>query len=167
MQKIRFFILLFVINSYNPVKASDITLKVYGSVIARPCMLASSSYTIDFGNISVAELLPSSGGLNWTYFSLMLTQCPAGTSTVSASFSGPTDSNNSSFFKNNGTASGIALELRELNGELIKNGSISKISIDSTTREALFNLKVRPISVNENVTVGSIYTNLIVTYKYE
>lgn len=167
MHKLIFIVLLFVVNFHFPTKASDITVTVYGSVTARPCLPASDSYTLDFGNISVEEILPSSGGLDWTYFHLKLNQCPVGTSAVSASFSGQTDISNSYFFKNNGSASGVALELRNINGELIKNGSISKIIVDSKTREAQFSLKVRPISVSENVSVGTIYTNLTVTYKYE
>jgi minor fimbrial subunit len=146
-------------------QADDATITVYGKVVAMPCTISTTSATVDLGNLFTYNLVSAGASSPWQDVTLNLISCPAGTSTVTASFSGTADAI-SGYYKNLGAAANIQLELQDSNGNQLGNGATKQIPINGSTLSASFPLKVRAKTVNGNATQGSIQAVINVTYTY-
>jgi minor fimbrial subunit len=96
--------------------------------------------------------------------SLDLSNCPVGTSRVTASFSGTADA--TGYYKNQGTAGNIQLELQDDGGTTLNNGATKSVQVDDSTQSARFPLQVRALTVNGGATQGTIQAVISVTYTY-
>ena len=95
---------------------------------------------------------------------LDLSNCPVGTSRVKATFSGTADS--TGYYKTEGTAGNIQLELQSEDGTTLNNGSSQSVQVDEASQSARFPLQVRALSVNGGATQGTIQAVINVTYTY-
>lgn len=93
---------------------------------------------------------------------MSLTDCPIETSTVTAIVTGSTD--NTGYYKNEGTAENIQIELRDDQDATLKNGDSKTVIVDEITRNAQFPLKARAITVNGNASRGTIEALINVIY---
>ncbi|STW13374.1 fimbrial protein FimG [Klebsiella pneumoniae subsp. rhinoscleromatis] len=100
----------------------------------------------------------------WHSVALDLSNCPVGTSRVKATFSGTADS--TGYYKNQGTAGNIQLELQNEDGTTLNNGSSQSVQVDEASQSARFPLQVRALSVNGGATQGTIQAVINVTYTY-
>ncbi|MGK3686227.1 fimbrial protein, partial [Escherichia coli] len=95
---------------------------------------------------------------------LELTNCPVGTSRVTASFSGAADS--TGYYKNQGTAQNIQLELQDDSGNTLNSGATKTVQVDDSSQSAHFPLQVRALTVNGGATQGTIQAVIRITYTY-
>ncbi|MDY8425353.1 hypothetical protein UYO06_22325, partial [Escherichia coli] len=78
---------------------------------------------------------------------------------------GSTD--NTGYYKNEGTAENIQIELRDDQDAALKNGDSKTVIVDEITRNAQFPLKARAITVNGNASQGTIEALINVIYTWQ
>ncbi|MDZ9395030.1 hypothetical protein SND92_03325, partial [Escherichia coli] len=78
---------------------------------------------------------------------------------------GSTD--NTGYYKNEGTAENIQIELRDDQDATLKNGDSKTVIVDEITRNAQFPLKARAITVNGNASQGTIEALINVIYTWQ
>ena len=132
------------------IQAADVTITVNGKVVAKPCTVSTTNATVDLGDLYSFSLMSAGAASAWHDVALELTNCPVGTSRVTASFSGAADS--TGYYKNQGTAQNIQLELQDDSG--------------NTLNTADFPLQVRALTVNGGATQGTIQAVISITYTY-
>lgn len=144
--------------------AADVTIRVYGSVVAEPCTVSTPSATVDLGELFTFNFAQAGSVSAWYPVTLNLTNCPIGTSRVTAKFTGTTDS--TGYYKNQGGATNLQLELQDSDGNNLDNGKTKVVQVDDSTQSANLPLRVRALSVNGNAKQGSIQAEINVTYTY-
>ena len=154
-------------------RAADVTLTVNGKVVARPCTVSTVNATVELGDLYTFSLIGAGSASAWHSVALDLSNCPVGTSRVKATFSGTADS--TGYYKNQGTAGNIQLELQNEDGTTLNNGSSQSVQVDEASQSvqvdeasqsARFPLQVRALSVNGGATQGTIQAVINVTYTY-
>lgn len=154
---------LFVVSA--PVlQAADVTITVNGKVVAKPCTVSTTHASVDLGDLYTFSFVSAGSASPWHDVALSLTNCPIGTSRVTASFSGVADA--TGYYKNQGTAGNIQLELQDDKGTTFNTGTKKEILVDDATQSANFPLQVRALSVNGGTTQGTINAVINVTYTY-
>ena len=83
---------------------------------------------------------------------------------VTASFSGAADS--TGYYKNQGTAQNIQLELQDDSGNTLNTGATKTVQVDDSSQSAHFPLQVRALTVNGGATQGTIQAVISITYTY-
>lgn len=148
----------------SPLQAADITITVNGKVVAKPCTVSTTQATVELGDLYTFSLVSAGAASAWHSVALELSNCPVGTSRVTASFSGTADA--TGYYKNQGTAGNIQLELQDDGGTTLNNGATKSVQVDDTTQSARFPLQVRALTVNGGATQGTIQAVISVTYTY-
>lgn len=148
----------------SPLQAADITITVNGKVVAKPCTVSTTNATVELGDLYTFSLVSAGAASAWHSVSLDLSNCPIGTSRVTASFSGTADA--TGYYKNQGTAGNIQLELQDDGGTTLNNGATKAVQVDDSTQSARFPLQVRALTVNGGATQGTIQAVISVTYTY-
>ncbi|MFG1174665.1 fimbrial protein [Erwiniaceae bacterium CAU 1747] len=143
---------------------ADVTITINGKVVAKPCTVSTKQVTVNLGNLYTFNLISSGSSSEWKDITLSLTNCPLGTSSVKATFTGTSDS--TGYYKNQGTAKNIQLQLREKDGGVLNAGSNRTLKVSEATNNVSFPLQVRALSVNGGVTQGTISGTINVTYTY-
>ncbi|WP_275166068.1 fimbrial protein [Citrobacter koseri] len=145
-------------------QAADITITVNGKVVAKPCTVSTTNAAVDLGDLYTFSLVTAGSASAWHSTALELTNCPIGTSRVIATFSGTADS--TGYYKNQGTAGNIQLELQDDAGTTLNNGATKSVQVDDSTQSTRFPLQVRALTVNGATTQGTIQAVISVTYTY-
>lgn len=148
------------------VQATDVTITVNGEVVAKPCTIATTTANVSLGTLSTSALQSAGSVSDWKTVDLELTDCPVGTSSVTATFAGTSDSTGT-YFLNQGTAGNIAVELADSSGNNITNGGTLTSAVSDTTLSTDFSLEVRAITPAGSVTQGSIQSVVDVTYTWQ
>lgn len=146
------------------VQAADVTITVNGKVVAKPCTVSTTNVTVELGDLYTFSLVSAGSFSAWHTVALELSNCPVGTSRVTASFSGTADS--TGYYKNQGTAGNIQLELQDDSGNRLNTGATKSVVVDDASQSARFPLQVRALSVNGGATQGTIQAVINVTYTY-
>ena len=146
------------------VQAADVTITVNGKVVAKPCTVSTTTATVELGDLYTFSLVNAGSSSAWHSVALELSNCPVGTSRVTASFSGTADS--TGYYKNQGTAGNIQLELQDDSGNRLNTGATKSVQVDEATQTTRFPLQVRALSVNGGATQGTIQAVINVTYTY-
>jgi minor fimbrial subunit len=148
----------------STLQAADVTITVNGKVVAKPCTVSTTNATVELGDLYTFSLVSAGSTSDWHTVALELSNCPVGTSRVTASFSGTADS--TGYYKNQGTAGNIQLELQDDSGNRLNTGATKSVQVDDASQSAHFPLQVRAISVNGGATQGTIQAVINVTYTY-
>ncbi|AST81324.1 TPA: type 1 fimbrial protein [Citrobacter freundii] len=148
----------------SALQAADVTITVNGKVVAKPCTVSTTNATVELGDLYTFSLISAGSTSAWHTVALDLSNCPVGTSRVTASFSGTADS--TGYYKNQGSAGNIQLELQDDSGNRLNTGATKSVQVDDATQNARFPLQVRAISVNGGATQGTIQAVINVTYTY-
>ena len=69
-------------------QAADVTITVNGKVVAKPCTVSTVNATVNLGDLYTFSLVSAGAASPWHSVALTLSNCPVGTSRVTASFSG-------------------------------------------------------------------------------
>lgn len=150
--------------------AADVTINVTGKVVASPCTVDNSGvYNIDLGqNISAATLNPANSYSSWKNFNVTLSNCPAGTTKVTATFAGTADSNNTAMYANTtgtGFAQNVAVQLQNSTaGTNTGNGATMTVNVASSS--AIFPLQARAYSTPGGTTPGNIAAAVLMNMTY-
>lgn len=144
--------------------AADVTITVNGKVVAKPCTVSTTNADVELGDLYTFSLLAAGSTSAWHSVALDLSNCPIGTSRVTASFSGMADA--TGYYQNQGTARNIQLELQDNGGKTLNTGATTTVTVDETSQSARFPLQVRALSVNGGATQGTIQAVINVTYTY-
>lgn len=144
--------------------AADVTITVNGKVVAKPCTVSTRNADVDLGDLYTFNLLSAGSTSAWHDVALDLSNCPVGTSRVTASFSGTADA--TGYYQNQGTARNIQLELQDAAGNTLNTGTKTTVTVDEASQSARFPLQVRALSVNGGATQGTIQAVINVTYTY-
>ncbi|TQI78924.1 minor fimbrial subunit [Serratia fonticola] len=147
------------------VTAADVTITINGRVVATPCTVSTTQATVDLGDLYTFNLVTQGASSPWHPVTLSLTNCPVGTSKVTATFSGVADASGN-YYANQGGAGNIFLQLTDSDGVNLPNGSSKIISVNDLSQSVSFVLQVRAITPSGNVTQGSIQSLINVTYTY-
>lgn len=145
-------------------QAADVNITVNGKVVAKPCTVSTLNATVDLGGLYTFSLVSAGSSSPWHSLALNLSNCPIGTSRVTASFSGTADA--TGYYKNQGTAGNIQLELQDDGGTTLNTGAKKEVQVDDATQSAIFPLQVRALTVNGRATQGTIQAVINVTYTY-
>ncbi|HIE9359445.1 TPA: fimbrial protein [Klebsiella quasipneumoniae subsp. similipneumoniae] len=154
----------FLLVILSSAKAADVRITVNGKVVARPCTVSTTRATVDLGPLETYDLINPGSASGWQSVNLNLTNCPIGTSRVVATFSGVTDS--TGFYKNQGTAGNMQLELQSTSNIRLNNGSEMNVQVNDSSLSTSFPLKIRALTVNGGATQGTIQAIINVTYTY-
>ncbi len=146
-------------------QAADVTITVNGRVVAKPCTIQTKEANVNLGDLYTRNLQQPGSASGWHNITLSLTDCPAETSAVTAIVTGSTD--NTGYYKNEGTAENIQIELRDDQDATLKNGDSKMVIVDEITRNAQFPLKARAITVNGNASQGTIEALINVIYTWQ
>ncbi|CRY54264.1 fimbrial precursor [Yersinia intermedia] len=146
-------------------QAADVTITINGKVVAKPCTVSTVSTTVELDDLYTFNLLAVNATSPWHSVTLSLTNCPEGTTKVTAAFSGTADSTNS-YYANQGEARNIALQLADSDGVNLPNGSTKVVVVNNASLSANLVLQVRAITPSGNATQGSIQSLINVTYTY-
>ncbi|EGT4253648.1 type 1 fimbrial protein [Citrobacter amalonaticus] len=146
------------------VQAADVTITVNGKVVAKPCTVSTTNASVELGDLYTFSLVSAGSSSAWHTVALELSNCPVGTSRVTASFSGTADS--TGYYKNQGTAGNIQIELQDDSGNRLNTGATKSVVVDDASQSARFPLQVRALSVNGGATQGTIQAVINVTYTY-
>ncbi|HGK4671797.1 TPA: fimbrial protein [Kluyvera georgiana] len=144
--------------------AADVTITVNGKVVAKPCTVSTSNAAVELGDLYTFSLMSAGSSSAWHSVALELSNCPVGTSRVTASFSGTADA--TGYYQNQGTARNIQLELQDSGGNTLNTGTSTAVQVDESSQSARFPLQVRALSVNGGATQGTIQAVINVTYTY-
>lgn len=151
-------------TSSPALQAADVTITVNGKVVAKPCTVSTTNATVDLGDLYTFSLVSAGSSSAWHSVALNLSNCPVGTSRVTASFSGTADA--TGYYQNQGTAGNIQLELQDDGGTTLNTGATKSVQVDESTQSASFPLQVRALTVNGGATQGTIQAVINVTYTY-
>ena len=148
------------------VQAADVTITINGQVVAEPCTITTTTANVSLGTLSTSNLQSAGSVSDWKTVALELTDCPVGTSSVTATFTGTSDSTGT-YFLNQGTAGNIAVQLADSSGNNITNGGTLTSAVSDSTLATTFNLEVRAVSSAGSATQGSIQSVVDVTYTWQ
>ena len=155
--------------SWNVVAADSVNLGVTGNIIASPCVFngGSANLDINLGNIQATNMATPGSTSDPVPFNLQFTQCPAGTRSVTVSFTGtPDPAAGADYYMNSGSATGVAVAMSDAaTGSLKGTGSsITKaIAADST---ATMPMQAWVKSASGGATPGSISAVVVMTMQY-
>ncbi|UJD93797.1 type 1 fimbrial protein [Lelliottia amnigena] len=151
--------------------ADQVTINITGNVVASPCQVNpdSANINIDLGqDLQSADLNAAGSSSAWKPINVVLENCPAGTSSVTATFNGTPDADDpESLYTNTGTANQVAVQLEGLTEEKYGNGKTSTIDIASVTDgKPTWKLQTRAFSKNGSVTPGTINSVVTMSFTY-
>jgi len=161
MIKMRILTVLLLLNV--EVIANDVVVTVSGRVVPLPCTVDTTQLNLDLGQIYVSMLAqPGSAGA-WVNSIIRLSNCPAVTTGITASFTGQ---QGTSYYKNNGTARSVEIQLQSTAGADLSNGKSLQLPITAQGTSEL-PIRVRAYSVGGKATDGTIQGTINVTYTYQ
>lgn len=156
--------------SFSSMAADTVNINVTGNIVASPCVIngGSANLNVDLGSTIQASALSSAGSTSTpASFTLPITACPVGTSSVTITFSGTPDPvAGASYYKSTGTATNVAVGLYQVsNGNLLGNGT-SVIQSVQSDRTASLAIQAKAYSAAGSVMPGTINSVIVATMQY-
>jgi|EndMetStandDraft_3_1072993.scaffolds.fasta_scaffold02516_7 minor fimbrial subunit len=147
--------------------AADSTINITGTVVASPCTIEAVK-NVDLGDIDATKLAATGTSSDYVSFSVNLTNCPATTTSATATFSGT--ASNTDYYANSGTAKNVEVELvTSYSSANMGNGKSMNVTIDSATHASSYNLKthVKNDGKGSAVTPGSVSSAIQMAIAYK
>lgn len=166
----RIMILVGIFQGGIPAVAMAAKLQITGNIKAAPCIVdgANSNIQVNLGDtISAATLAGSGSASEWIEFPITLKNCPATTTSATATFTGSVAEESGALYKNNGTSSRVQIELQNQRGVNLGNNKSMVQLVNQFTHEAKFDLRARAYSTYGGATPGSIDGVLQISFIYE
>ncbi|OAT31838.1 FimG family fimbrial adaptor subunit [Buttiauxella brennerae ATCC 51605] len=152
--------------------ADNIPIQISGRIIASPCTTVNngiSPLTVPLGdNIGAGTMQNAGANSDWVEFNIDLTNCPAGTINVKATFTGTPDTADNTRWLNMATtkAANTSVELKDkATNVMISNGSTLTAPVSSN--KATFKLKTAAYTKLGAVTPGDISTTVLASFIYQ
>lgn len=156
----------------NICRADPVNINITGKVVASPCIVdtATSTLNVDLGNIQASTLNQAGNVSPYKIFDLVLKDCPSGTASVTATFSGALAPDGTGDYMNTGTATNVNVQLKESqpsgNGKFLGPGAALTRSV-ATDRTVTFRMGARAITATADVMPGTIVSISQVTFTYQ
>ncbi|MBH2031442.1 MAG: fimbrial protein [Pseudomonadales bacterium] len=152
--------------------AADGTINFTGNITDQACTVdpASANKTVKLGSVRAGVFGAAGTTAAPTRFSIMLTSCPAGVTSASMKFDGPTSADNSNLVAltgGTGAAEGVAVGIYEVDSAtLIPVGSASKTQTLVSGANNTFDFIAKYVSTAATVKTGvaNATSNFTVTY---
>ncbi|MGL5389648.1 MAG: fimbrial protein [Serratia sp. (in: enterobacteria)] len=151
--------------------ADPVTINITGRVTAAACTIDNSStYTVVMPDVTAAVLNPAASYGTWKTFDVTLSNCPAGTTSVTATFDGTADGADANKYANTtgtGYATNVSVQVQNRSGTAADKGKNSTMTATvDASRNATFDLQARPYSTAGGSTVGNISTVVLMNFTY-
>ncbi|EHN8807261.1 type 1 fimbrial protein [Enterobacter roggenkampii] len=156
--------------SFSSMAVDTANINVTGTIVASPCVIngGSANLNVDLGSTIQASALASAGATSSPVaFTLPITACPIGTSTVQVTFSGTPDPvAGANYYKSTGTATNVAVGLYQAsNGNLLGNGTSVTQTVQGD-RTASLAMQAKAYSSAGSVMPGTINSVIVATMQY-
>ncbi|QBH97633.1 type 1 fimbrial protein [Limnobaculum zhutongyuii] len=153
------------------INAAPVTVNITGKVIAAACTIDNSgSYDVIMPDVTAATLSGANTYGGWKEFEVTLSNCPAGTTSVTAKFSGTADGNDANKYANTtgtGYATNVSVQVQNRSCTVDDKGNNSTMTVNvDASKKATFDLQARPYSTPGNATVGNIKTVAMMDFTY-
>ena len=149
---------------------ADASLTLSGKVVASPCTVDTDTVnkTVELGSLQRRDLQTAGEGGEWQDFDLLLTNCPAGTTKVTATVSGMPDPQDATAWKNSGTSTNMALRIasRDRSQAFAPGGSLDQ-NVNISTRSASFPLSARMFTPQGSATAGTFQSIMNVEFTWQ
>lgn len=156
-------------TGYHMAIAEPVNINITGNVVASPCAVDTSSVSqdVDFGQVRLTEMRAAGNASDWKPFQVKLINCPQGTSSVTATFSGIPATADATLYANAGSAANAAVQLAQAtNKTLVQgDGSSMTVSVDAQ-HNAIYDLAGRLISFADT-TSGSFSSVVQINFTYQ
>ncbi|MGL5387634.1 MAG: fimbrial protein [Serratia sp. (in: enterobacteria)] len=151
--------------------AADTTITINGKVTAAACTVDNSgAYTVTMPDVTAATLNLAASYGTWKTFDVTLSNCPAGTTSVKATFDGTADGADANKYANTtgtGYATNVAVQVQNRSGTIADKGKSSTMTVNvDASKNATFDLQARPYSTPGSATVGNISTVVLMNFTY-
>lgn len=165
-------VIMLAMQTFSVMAANDVNIKISGKVVPSPCTTingGAADLTVNLGDtIQAASLAAPNSGTDMVKFEIPLTDCPAGTQNIKATFSGTPDNGDATLWKNTAAspATNIAVELSDQTaGTLLSNGSTLDAPVVGGA--ATYKLQARALSKIGSVLPGDITSTIVVSFEYQ
>jgi minor fimbrial subunit len=155
-------------------QATDVTIT--GKVIASSCTVSpvlAAGQTVDLGTLGRTHFQAANDAGTWTSFALNLTNCPAGTTSVKATFTGTPDGTNSNLYANTEPAAtaapNMAVQMADdaNRSTVLSTGSVMSVTVDTLTGTATFPLAARLYTPTGGAQAGQVSSSVLVNFTYQ
>ena len=149
--------------------AYDTTITINGKVTAAACTIDSSgTYAITMPDVTAATLNLANSFGDWRNLDVTLSNCPAGTSSVTATFDGTVaDTSKYANATGAGYATNVSVQLQNRSGTVADKGKNSTMTVNvDASKNVTFDLQARPFSAAGGATVGNISTVVLMNFTY-
>lgn len=169
MRRKGFLILTLWLISFYGLAIDTVMVSVTGRVIASPCIFngGNANLDINLGNIQATNMVTPGSSSDPVTFNLQFTQCPAGTRSVTVSFTGnPDPVAGADYYMNSGSATNVAVAMRESGTGTLKGTGSSMTQNIAADRTASMPMRASVISQAGGATPGSISAVVVMTMQY-
>lgn len=149
---------------------ADASLMLTGNVVASPCTVDTDTVnkTVELGTQQRRDLQTAGEGGEWQDFDLLLTNCPAGTTKVTATLSGTVDTQDATAWKNSGTSTNMALQIASRDrSQTVAPGNSLAQNVNISTRSATFPLSARMFTPQGSATAGTFQSVMNVDFTWQ
>jgi len=162
------FFALLLISASNAFADEGTALNISASIVASPCTLSEDTVhgNVSLGSFYTNELSNRGDATGWVPFALKLMECPVTTTAVSVVFTGESDESNPDFFKNMGSSSHVAIEIKDTAGSIVRNGASRTMTV-SPSHDAVLDLQSRMVTPQGGATAGSVTGLVELSFSYQ
>lgn len=154
------------------VLSHDGEVKITGTIQDNTCELAPDSQNkrVEMGIVAARQFTHAGDSSPAQSFSIELQNCGPAASEAAIMFSGAPDKQNSDLFQLNegdGASTGLALGIYNGNGTLIApEGSSMTEPLTPGQHSVKLNFRARYVAVQDNITIGTAFSTITFTMKY-
>lgn len=157
-------------------KAQATDVNISGQVIASSCTVSpvlAAGQTIDLGTLGRTHFQFANDAGTWTSFALNLTNCPAGTSQTTVTFTGTPDGTNATLFANTEPAltaapyMAVQMAKDADHTAVLSTGSVMTVAVDALTGTATFPLAARLYTPTGGAQAGQVSSSVLVNFTYQ
>lgn len=156
------------------VEAADVTIT--GKVIAASCTVSpvlAGAQEVNLGTLGRTHFQNANDAGDWKSFALNLTNCPAGTSQTTVTFTGTPDGTNATLFANTepvaSAAPYMAVQMAKDadHSAVLSTGSTMTVNVDTLTGTATFPLAARMVTPSGGAQAGQVSSSVLVNFTYQ
>lgn len=157
--------------------AEDVMVQITGAILPQSCNVKSSDLTknVIFDDIDPQDLTPVGATTASKKVSIALENCTGNVSGMSYMFSGTSDTSNPNLLKvigksnvsPEGVASGLAIEILDMNNQSISLNKKQSFSQKITTSNYDFDFYLRYKSISQKIEAGDASSLLYLDFYYE
>ncbi|MGL5387635.1 MAG: fimbrial protein [Serratia sp. (in: enterobacteria)] len=156
------------------VEAADVTIT--GKVIASSCTVNPvlvAGQEVNLGTLGRTRFQNANEAGDWKSFTLNLTNCPAGTTSVKATYTGTPDGTDATLFANTEPAAtaapymAVQMAKDADHSAILSTGSTMTANVDTLTGTATFPLAARMYTPSGGAQAGQVSSSVLVNFTYQ